>query len=390
MAENFWYSAKAIPLTLLQIARLSDEEAHLKLAELRWGSGGFQVCPTCGALEQHHYIKSRKQWRCKHCDATFSVTSSSPFANCKLGYSKLLMGLFCFLIQHKGKAALELRRSIGGTYRTSYLFNQKIREAITRTVDQTPLSGVIEIDGAHFSGRIRKGRKKRPTARQRGELEVPKKWGVPSGQHRTKVPYWAYPNNKNRRIVIVLRQISQETTGAYNKYTDKPIGKGAERTVVAVCESENAQDIQMLVRKYVEPGSLIRTDELSAYGNLKYMGYRHEVVNHSKEFSTDEGVNENQAESFFGRARRSVIGIYHRVTPHYMVEYMHEMAWREDVRRMDTREQLENLVARVFNAGPSKLWVNYGQNKRKKKRLESLQSQGLQASYAPAQTHSCS
>jgi hypothetical protein len=40
-------------------------------------------------------------------------------------------------------------------------------------------------------------------------------------------------------------------------------------------------------REHVE-GCATLSDELPAYGNLKTMGYIHEVVNHSLEFSTDE------------------------------------------------------------------------------------------------------
>lgn len=96
-----------------------------------------------------------------------------------------------------------------------------------------------------------------------------------------------------------------------------------------------------------------------AYGNLKLTGYVHEVVNHSEEFSTDEGINENQAESFFSRMRRACIGIYHRITPKYMLDYATEMAWREDMRRKDTMSQMAALVGRVLGAGLSTDWINY-------------------------------
>ena len=135
---------------------------------------------------------------------------------------------------------------------------------------------------------------------------------------------------------------------------------------MAICRSENTADIEALVKQHVERASTIRSDELPAYGNLKYMGYGHEVVNHSEEFSTDDGINQNQAESFFSRMRRACIGIYHRITPKYMLDYATEMAWREDVRRTDTKNQMALLLGRVCGAGLSKDWFNYCRgNKRK-------------------------
>ena len=114
---------------------------------------------------------------------------------------------------------------------------------------------------------------------------------------------------------------------------------------------------------------MIRSDELPAYGNLKYQGYGHETVNHSKEFSTDKGVNQNQAESYFSRLRRACIGVFHRMTPKHMLAYAVEMGWREDVRRLSTSEQLQMLLRCVFSSGISPDWSNYCRGNNRKVEL---------------------
>lgn len=363
MSAHFWLSTKAITLTQDSIGAMTDDQARMFLAELRWGSADQQVCPECGAVDRHYHIRTRRQWRCKHCFHTFSVTSGTPFADRKIGYRKLLLALFAFVINQKGIAALALRRIIGGQYRTSFTLLHKLREAIMLTTSQDQLEGVVEIDGGHFSGRKRKGRKKKKPKEE--NKQVPNKYA----QHRSKAPQGAFPFHPNRRIIIVLREISQETTGAINKYNGKPVGKGATRTVVAVCRSENNVDVEALIRKHVAVPSTIRTDEMPSYSNVKLMGYTHQVVNHSVEFSTDEGYNENQAESYFSRMRRACIGIYHRITPKYMLDYASETAWREDVRRKDTRTQLTELFSRVSRAGLSTDWKNYCHGNRRRVEL---------------------
>lgn len=341
MTAHFLLTREAVPLSLEAVARLDDERSRLLLAELRWGKDR-QVCPACGEIGRHYVIRGRKQWRCRGCFTTFSVTTGTPFADHKISYRKLLLALFAFVINHKGLAALALRRIIGGQYRTAYTLLAKIREAVMVTASPEKLAGVIEIDGGHFSGKKRKGRKKRKPTRE-DKATVPAKYR----QHREKVKASAFPFHPNRRIVVVLRELFGED------------GKGAARTVVAVCRSENSADIEALVRRHVAGRSLIRSDELPAYGNLKLMGYGHEAVNHSEEFSTDDGVNQNQAESFFSRMRRATIGIYHRITPRYMLDYASEMAWREDVRRQDTEAQIGGLFKRLCRAGLSQDWLNY-------------------------------
>lgn len=353
MSAHFWLKAESIPMTLDAVSSLNDEQARYFLADMRWGSPETIVCPHCGVIDKHYDIRTQKRWRCKHCATSFSLTSGTVLDNMKIGCRRLLLAVFSFVINQKGLAALHLRRIIGGQYRTSYTLLQKLREVIMIGHSQSSkLSGTVEMDGGHFSGVPRKGRKK---ADNTDKKDIPKKY---QSQHRTKEKASdANPYHPNRRIIMVLRERFGEP------------GKGASKTVVAVCKSENQADIDALVKKYVEKQSTLRTDELSAYGNVKLMGYIHETVNHSEEFSTPKGVNQNQAESYFSRMRRAVIGVYHRITPKYMVDYAMEIAWREDIRRTNTRDQLFSLGKAIFRAGVSSDWCNYSVGNKRKAEL---------------------
>ena len=78
--QHYLLSAEARTLSLMQIMRLSDDEAFEMFKAARW-EGGEPVCPQCGGIE-HYWLKTRKQWRCKHkeCNHSFSVTSGTLFA----------------------------------------------------------------------------------------------------------------------------------------------------------------------------------------------------------------------------------------------------------------------------------------------------------------------
>jgi len=363
--SKHWLLKKSRPLTLNSVASLSDTEARYMLATLRWSYKDMQYCPKCGALDKHYDIKSRHQWRCKHCNHTFSVTSGTPFEHHKLSYQRLLMALMTYVINQKGISALAMSRTIGGQYRTSYVLMQKIREVMVmglESVNVEKLCGIVEVDGAHLSGRPRKGRTaSRPT--RNDKTEVPKKYSK-KAQHRDKAAVSDNPLHPNRRIVLVMREV------------DPKRGKGAIRTIAAVVRSENKEDIHRLAKKYIQAHSVIRSDELPGYKALPYEGYTHQTVNHSLEFSTDEGVNQNQAESYFSRMRRAVMGVWHRITPKYMLEYMQEIAWREDTRRTNTQQQLVSIVKMVFAAGVSVDWTNYGR-KGYGRRVDDLSIPGL-------------
>lgn len=100
------------------------------------------------------------------------------------------------------------------------------------------------------------------------------------------------------------------------------------------------------------------TDELGGY-NILGMNFEHRTVNHTREFSTDDGVNNNQAESFFARVRRFIMGQVHRITPVYMKQYMYEMVWREDTRRDRQQVLIHDLLRLTSKAPPSDLWRGY-------------------------------
>jgi len=71
-------------LSVREVFALRDEKAFDLFRELRWGKGEEVACPECGVVEWHWFAPSRRQWRCKACARTFSVTSGNIFAHHKL------------------------------------------------------------------------------------------------------------------------------------------------------------------------------------------------------------------------------------------------------------------------------------------------------------------
>jgi hypothetical protein len=59
MTAHFWLSTEAITITQESIGAMTDDQARLFLAELRWGSVDQQVCPECGVADRHYNRRSR-------------------------------------------------------------------------------------------------------------------------------------------------------------------------------------------------------------------------------------------------------------------------------------------------------------------------------------------
>jgi transposase-like protein len=328
----------------------NNEEARMFIENIVWPNGQ-QVCPKCGLIDAH-YKRRHGRYSCRAvgCSHTFSVTSASPFRGHKLAIREILRAIVMFAQGPEGHAANQLQAKLDVQYKTAFVLHHKLRDALTRSASQVQLEGTVDIDGAYVSGRIRKGRKKK---HMRLPPAIPAKYG-----HRAKIPNRPSPKNPKQRVVAVCRQLGAP-------------GTGAVRSAVEIIMREYSPECEAVAVKWIKPGSIVRTDECTGYGNLKHFGYIHQTVNHSIEFSTDDGINENQAESFFSRLRH-MIWTYHRITYHYMIDYAWECVFREDTRRFTQHEIVEALIRRVFCAGPSPDWTGYWQGNHRQKKDEKI------------------
>ena len=338
-------------LTEDEITQLTEEQAREQFTLFRWGSTTEMPCPNCGEADKHYARRSRNQWRCKHCYSDFSVTTGTPFLNRKLPFKTILHLIYDFIAAPKGLAANEYNAKRGITLRTGFLNYHKIREVLFETRDLTPLAGLVHVDGGHFCGKPRRPRQRQQVTSGivNNKLRNRKASMIPGGQTPVMEP-WNRDKLKNRRIAIVLREIGKK-------------GDGANRTIVAVAMSENALNAIPIIRKYVLPGSQVWSDDGHAYKRLP-LWYDHDCVTHSKEYSTNNGVNNNQAESYFSRLRRAEYGVYHGMRKQYFAFYANEFAWRADMSKKSLGEKYADAMEKIFKCGPSKAWRGYAQGHR--------------------------
>ena len=346
MAQHFLKSAAFRNFTTYDVAQMSEQECFEYFVESRWLDWSTVTCPHCGEISRHYYRKSRRQWRCKGCSGYFSVTTGTPFQSRKLPFKKLLFGIVLFINGKNGISFHRLSSELAVNVKTAQAFVGKLREAIYGARKLCPLKGVVQIDGGHFGGRPRHGRLRRRSKESvRGVVEA----RVTGRKQRHKgTSMQNLRRLKKRRIVFTLREICPEK------------GNGATRTITAIGHAENEANAVTLARAFVEPGSIIMTDENPAYNQLGRW-YDHRTVPHAEMFSTEDGVNDNQAESYFSRLRRYVLGVAHRIEPKYLGDIAAEMAWREDTRRFSQREIITDLLSVTFKHGLSKWWRGYWQ-----------------------------
>lgn len=326
--QHYLLSAKARSLSLMGIMRLSDDDAFELFKQARWpDTNGNPVCPRCN--HNHHYwIKSRKQWRCKECNYSFSVTSGTIFSNHKMPLRNYLAAIAIYSNTAKGLSALQLSRDLDCQYKTAFVLAHKLRESL---VDKThePLKGEVELDGCYVNKHIR--------PKNRIEDRIDRR--LKSNQ------------NPNKRAVVVMRQRGES-------------GNGADKTITFFTKSENQKATMKLALQNIDRDATIYADEHKAYDLLHSALVTKRVI-HAKHYCGPNGENTNQAESYFSRFRRMQYGQTHKMSNLYMDRYANEAAYREDTRRISNGEIFHDIVSRCAASSPSKEFSGYWQgNKR--------------------------
>jgi transposase-like protein len=93
----------------------------------------------------------------------------------------------------------------------------------------------------------------------------------------------------------------------------------------------SAEPLQGAVRRHVEPGSQVMTDQFRSYHGLR-ADYDHQIVNHSTGEYVRGNVTTNTVESYFATLKRGVNGRYHRISEAHLHRYLAEFDFRFNTR----------------------------------------------------------
>jgi transposase-like protein len=97
------------------------------LEKLRWPDG--VVCPRCESRDIGR-IPTRRKFYCRSCRYHFSVTVGTVFHNSHLPVWKWFLTITLMLDSDDGVPANQLVRLLGGSYKTSWFVQHRVRAAI--------------------------------------------------------------------------------------------------------------------------------------------------------------------------------------------------------------------------------------------------------------------
>ena len=194
------------------------------LARLRWPTGF--CCPQC--MTSGSWTTTRCLLMCRRCGYQASVTAGTIFHQTHLPLQDWFRAMWWITDQKHRLSALGLQRLLGfGSYRTAWLWLQKLQRAVVRP-GWDSLGGQVEVDETYVEG-IEAGRSRRHMG--------------------------------SKALVAIAAQVD---------------GKGIGRICLRRIPPASPSPLVAFVKYAVEPGSVVITDGWKAYARLKQEGFKHQ------------------------------------------------------------------------------------------------------------------
>jgi transposase-like protein len=312
---------------------MKNDDAAIELIE-KWRWGNNPTCPHCQSPNVYKMTDAatgernkRRLWRCRECKKQYTVRIGTAMEHSHVSLSKWVYAIWRACTSKKGVAALELKRNCQITYRAALFMLNRIRcgvanaeeeaEALEKLANlpndteeqkasketkkskkQRKLGGIVEADETYVGGKPRrKGESKR-------------------GRGTKKIPVFAAVE----RYGSVRAEVVTSITGAR---------------------------LKKALRELVAPTAIVLTDELSSYNGVGKEFDAHHTVHHGSkqyarpwpgvppEIAMGDSLHTNTIESFFAILKRSVIGIYHSLSPRHLHRYLSEYVWRYNIRDLN-------------------------------------------------------
>jgi transposase-like protein len=304
----------------LNVLQLADElrteaDAYLYLERLRWGER--PVCPHCGSVREHYFLKptngkarktrtgsasERRVWKCADCRKQFTALVGTIMHGSKIPVRTWIFVIFEMCASKNGVAAREIERKYGLASKSAWHMMHRIREAMKREPMAGLLSGRVAADETWYGGK-------------------------PHNRHGYKP---TYAKGEDKSIVMAL--VSRDT-GEVRSHVIPDVKSTTLRSV--------------LVEQTDLPNTHLQTDQHLGYLPVGKAFAQHSSVDHrAREYARGD-VTTNAVEGYFAQLQRSLDGTHHSVSREHLHRYLAEFDFRYTTCKSTDTERVGMLVSRV-------------------------------------------
>ena len=250
---------------------------------------------SCGGT--YSIVSNRKVFQCSKCRNQIAPTASTIFHKSSTPLLLWFHALLVFSNAKSGVSAKQMERHLAVTYKCAWRILSLIRKTLAKA--EKKLWGYVESDGAFFGGHKDAGK-------------------------------------NNERLSEAFRA-KTVALGALKRGGD---------VKVSVVPNLEAGTLENFIRKNVYENSSLLTDGAKGYRRLG-KDYDHQAVDHHKREYARGYVHVNSMENFWSHTKRSITGIYKRVSRKHYQSYFDAYAFLYNNRHND-RRRFEILLQLVL------------------------------------------
>lgn len=297
--------------------------SHLEL--LRWNG---KIVSPFDENSKIYFCKYNK-YRCRNTGKYFNVRTGTMFDNTKIPLQKWFLAIWLITSHKKGISSVQLAKDVGVTQKTAWFLLQRIRNCFDINDEGDSLSGTVEADETFVGGKNKNRHKDKKVANSQGRSFI------------DKTPVLGLMERKEVDL------ISRPHKFIAGKTVKERIVLKASKVLCRVIPNTQAKNVQPFVKKVVQSGSKLITDEWHAYTGLN-SDYDHYIVNHAtKEYVNpyDNSIHSNSIEGFWTWVKKSISGIYHQVSRKHLQKYADECAFRYNTIGLSETQRFNKMLS---------------------------------------------
>ena len=119
--------------------------------------------------------------------------------------------------------------------------------------------------------------------------------------------------------------------------------KRDDNVIAQMVPNVERNTLEPIIRKHVEKGSNVYTDEWLAYNEL-YKTYKHKIVNHRIKQYVNGEASTNSAENFNSHLKRMIYGTYHHTRRKHTQKYIDEFVLRFNTRKHEEKDRFDLIM----------------------------------------------
>ncbi len=312
---------------------------HLEL--LRWN--GVVISPFDN--DSKVYKCSGNKYRCVNTKKYFTVKTDSIFEGSKIDLRTWFVAIYLFIVNKRGISSYQLADELGITQKSSWFVLSRLRFAIEPENDE--FDGAIEIDESFVGGKNKNRHKDKKVEQSQGR-SFKDKTPVVGFLKRGEYEFVKRPH-KVIKGEFVIEKITQQT----------PIVK------TFVVNDTKAKTLQPLILEHLTKGCRLLTDEWMGYTGLSTY-YKHEFIDHGRGQYVDGDITTNRIENYWSHLKRSILGVYYRISRKHLQMYLNERSFRFNNRVSSLSEKIDLFLQGISGKRLTYQTLVYGQeiNKR--------------------------